>query len=273
MKRIIFSVIFLWIVIAVPIPVFGSIVGDGYGIIGGSSGGEEITQPSPQVTPPPVVVQPQSPTSVAPEKPVQEKEENHKEPKKEQKEDIEQVQKPEEKKEVVSENTAPKKNKVTDVKAAVKKEKKVAKEPEEESDPMELILWSLRNETVVDNPGPDINQARIWKVIKIVLSIVVSYLFVFIMYAFLFMPRLYLEQFDKCKFKTFLNLQHKEKGYYIKVPRWVDIEVTDLYREGKIVFPFVKNKIGCQVEVEAGKEVQTYTINRDLPVYFYRKEE
>lgn len=269
MKKLIFCIIFCLIL---TVPVHGSVVGDGYGTIGGGE-----TPPPPSIpAEQPVITQPEPEQPSVPETPPQ-KTEKKETPKIENKE-IEKIEEKKTTQEPKKEETTVSENVVPEVKNEIKTEpnddqaepEPERKEENKEQERIDVVVLSLSGNAVVDN-DPSFDITPTLDVLKIILTVIVSYLVVLLGYAFMFMPRLYLYVDDKYRFAAFLILRRSENGYRIRIPRYI-VKNGDSHKEGKIIFVRSKNMGGQSLDIQIDKESITYPIDHEVSIYISREE-
>ena len=262
MKRFLLCVMTVLFLFSGRIDVTATVVGDGYGTIGGG----DVSTP----VQPPVVVVPQDPVTVVPaEQPAQQSVsqekviEKNETPKKESnKENSSSV--PEE---TVSKNTISKK--LTPPSGQKKTEPK--KEEEKKLDIHDLLLE--KRDVVVDEQS--FSFGVIARVLKILTTIVLSYVIVFTVFAVLILPKLYvLHDNGNYRLTSILLIREKEDGFYIKIPKRVLFYGADT-NPAKICFlsRFVKKQQGNTLYVKTGNRCTSYMIEKEVLICITREED
>ena len=260
MRRLLLCFMFFLFLFSANICVTATVVGDGYGTIGGDGGATQIQ--------PPVVIVPQDPMTVVPsEQPEQqsvpqEKVIKKKEPPK--KEDVSS-----EVEEVVSRNTISKK-----ITPPVTPKKT---EPSKEADENKKIdisnLFPAGKPAVVEKTSFQFDS--LIRVLKIVLTIVLSYVVVFAVFGVITLPKLYmLNDNGDYRLAAILLIFEKEDGFYIKIPKRLFFYGEDT-NPAKICFSsrFVKKRQGNTLYVKNGKRHTSYMIEKEVSIYLTREED
>lgn len=256
MKKIVFSISFVFLLFVMCSMARGSVLGDGYSIIGGESVEEQPVQETIQPPPQQPIQPPQQPVPVAEETtaPVPKKTETVKIEK------LYERKKPPvpKKKDSISANNSKELNN-TDT-------KKEEKHEDENIEKKEVLVIALPGDPIIEE-DPFFDTKPLFRVFKIIITIIGCYFGVIGGFALIFMPKFYVYIDERYRFAGFLYLQNRGDRYYIRIPRRI-LKYGAL--KGKIVFKH--SRMGEILEVDINKEIVSYPFEKEVMIYIAGEE-